>query len=112
MLGPACGAFIFPETFESISKTKIRRLGTAVVRDLVPEFERLVSELGGGPVEVLMAQGHRWGVAFPLQSFEDAFYFDANNNFGACGDYFTPHSGRVEGAWSSGSALAAAILAT
>lgn len=85
---------------------------TAVVRDLVPEFEKLVGELGGGSVEVLMAQGHRWGVAFPLQSFEDAFYFDANNNFGACGDYFTPHPGRVEGAWSSGSALAGAILAT
>ena len=33
------------------------------------------------------------------------------HGFAACGDYFTPFSGRVEGAWLSGSSLADELLA-
>ena len=84
--------------------------------DLVPQFESLVSELTGGEgaAEVLMAQGHRWGAAFPVAPFDasaaDQFYIDKDLAFAACGDYFTPFPGRVEGAWISGSSLADEIL--
>ena len=85
------------------------------MRELVPQFEALVDELqvGGGKVEVLLAQGHRWGTAFPVAPFDGGgkFYLDREHAFAACGDYFTPFSGRVEGAWLSGSSLADELLA-
>ena len=87
---------------------------SAIVRDLVPQFETLVNELkvGGGEAEVLLAQGHRWGAAFPVAPFGAAgrFYLDREHAFAACGDYFTPFPGRVEGAWISGSSLADELL--
>lgn len=86
----------------------------AVVRDLVPEFQALVTALGGGKAEVCMAQGHRWGAAFPTAAVDstvgEEYYIDHNAPFAACGDYFTPLPGRVEGAWMSGSSLADALL--
>lgn len=86
-----------------------------VVRDLVPQFAALVSDLNGGfAPEVVLAQGHRWGAAFPTTSFDPSvgrqFYLDADAGFAACGDYFTPFPGRVEGAWISGSSLADTLL--
>jgi predicted NAD/FAD-dependent oxidoreductase len=95
---------------------------TAVVRDLVPKLQALFSELGGdnalgnaSPGEILFAQGHRWGAAFPTASFNsgnatDQFYLDEANAFAACGDYFTAFPGRVEGGWVSGTSLADALL--
>ena len=81
----------------------------------VPHFEALVDELqvGGGKAEVLLAQGHRWGAAFPVAPFDGGgqFYLDREHAFAACGDYFTAFSGRVEGAWLSGSSLADELLA-
>jgi renalase len=86
-----------------------------VVRDLVPQFAALVSDINGGfAPEVVQAQGHRWGAAFPTASFDPSvgtqFYLDADAGFAACGDYFTPFPGRVEGAWISGSSLANTLL--
>ena len=93
----------------------------AVVRELVPPLQRLLSALsdavGAAPPEVLVAEGHRWGAAFPASSFaaagsgEGRFYLDERNAFAACGDYFSPFPGRVEGAWISGTLLADALLA-
>jgi predicted NAD/FAD-dependent oxidoreductase len=101
----------------------------AVVESLVPPFEALLSELsapGTPPPSVVMAQGHRWGAAFPTASLLDdcsppataapssrpagPFYLDCENGFAACGDYFSAFPGRVEGGWHSGSALASALL--
>jgi len=88
---------------------------TNVVRDMQPHFETLVSELGGVGANVgTVAQGHRWGAAFPTSSFDSStagpFYLDSDLAFAACGDYFTPFPGRVEGGWLSGSSLADALL--
>lgn len=88
---------------------------TNVVRDMQPHFEALVSDLGGVGANVgTVAQGHRWGAAFPTSSFDpstaEPFYLDSDLAFAACGDYFTPFPGRVEGGWMSGSSLADALL--
>ncbi|KAJ1618739.1 hypothetical protein T492DRAFT_849095 [Pavlovales sp. CCMP2436] len=65
----------------------------AIVRDLVPSFVALVGTLGGAAhLNVHMAQGHRWGAAFPVASFPGSpsnFYLDPENAFAACGDYYT-----------------------
>ena len=87
----------------------------AVARELVPEFEALVRDLNGGArPDVLYSQGHRWGAAFPTDHFDpkvaDQFYLDPNAAFAACGDFFSPFPGRVEGGWISGSSLADALL--
>lgn len=87
----------------------------AVASELAPEFEELVRNLtGGAGADVLFAQGHRWGAAFPTDHFDpkiaDQFYLDADAAFAACGDFFSPFPGRVEGGWISGSSLADALL--
>lgn len=112
---------------QSRGKSRPHALRAAIVRELLPSFEALLAdlhpgsakaELGGGEAkggtsEVLLAQGHRWGAAFPLAPLDggDRFYLDREGAFAACGDYFTPFPGRVEGAWISGSSLADALLA-
>ena len=103
---------------DSSKKTRGKRypnaFRSAIVRDLLPQFQTLVNELkvGGEETEVLLAQGHRWGAAFPVAPFGAAgqFYLDREHAFAACGDYFTPFPGRVEGAWISGSSLADELL--
>jgi len=117
-----------PDCAKRLLKSSRRRGGggprgvrEAVVRELVPPLQRLLSELsdavGAAPPEVLVAEGHRWGAAFPASSFaaagsgEGRFYLDERNAFAACGDYFSPFPGRVEGAWISGTLLADALLA-
>mmetsp|Transcript_40112 Transcript_40112/g.93612 ORF Transcript_40112/g.93612 Transcript_40112/m.93612 type:complete len:376 (-) Transcript_40112:52-1179(-) len=91
----------------------------AVVHELVPPFQALVSELSdavGPPPKVLLAQGHRWGAAFPTACLDSCgsgrsqFYLDEPNRFAACGDFFSPYPGRVEGGWISGTSLADALL--
>ena len=41
----------------------------------------------GGQAEVLLAQGHRWGAAFPVAPLDggDQFYLDREGAFAACG---------------------------
>ena len=107
---------------ESRRKRSPNALRSAIVRGLLPQFEALVSELGGGrgrggDLKVLVAQGHRWGGAFPVAPFGGAsgardgpFYLDREHAFGACGDFFSPFPGRVEGAWVSGTSLASDLL--
>mmetsp|Transcript_11173 Transcript_11173/g.21030 ORF Transcript_11173/g.21030 Transcript_11173/m.21030 type:complete len:415 (-) Transcript_11173:951-2195(-) len=77
---------------------------------LVSDFlERVVPALSGDreneEAVVVHAVGHRWGAAFPLPSDEYAemdSQLIRDRRFVACGDYFGPLSGRVEGAYLSG----------
>jgi len=63
--------------------------------------------------KVIESIGHRWGAAFPYHfekgGKENMFlnmdcHVDMDNQFIACGDYFSKYSGSVEGAWLSGRA--------
>ena len=65
--------------------------------------------------KVIESIGHRWGAAFPFhfekEGKENMFlnmdcHLDTDNQFIACGDYFSRYSGSVEGAWLSGRAAA------
>ena len=65
--------------------------------------------------KVIESIGHRWGAAFPFyfekEGKENIFlnmdcHLDTDNQFIACGDYFSRYSGSVEGAWLSGRAAA------
>lgn len=96
-------------------KTSPNAMRDAIVTELLPHFKTLVSDLNGGVVlQVLLAQGHRWGAAIPTTAFDPSvgtdFYLDSDLAFAACGDYFTSFPGRVEGGWISGTSLADAIL--
>ncbi|CAE8631247.1 unnamed protein product, partial [Polarella glacialis] len=75
-----------------------RNFREAIVRDLLPPFEALLSTLNGGVAspKILLAEGHRWGAAIPTGSFPDfpgaaegagggPFYLDTANAFAACG---------------------------
>ena len=73
--------------------------------------EEELPDLGGDAPNVRLAQGHRWGAAFPLSSLDGDFYVDEARDFAACGDYFADLPARVEGAHLSGSRLAASLLA-
>lgn len=103
-------------TLQKQKRSSPNAIRGAIVRGLVPSLQELLCELGGDRPEVLFAQGHRWGAAFPASSFDsggssatDQFYLDRTNAFAACGDFFTPFPGRVEGGWISGTSLADAI---
>ena len=82
-----------------------------IVADVAPLFADLVGDLGGDAPNVRLAQGHRWGAAFPLSPLDGDFYVDEARDFAACGDYFADLPARVEGAHLSGSRLAASLLA-
>lgn len=100
---------------DSYREGRVANVRAAIVSDLLPQFKALLADLSAqaSAPEVLMAQGHRWGAAFPVAPFDPtaAFYLDREHAFAACGDYFSPVPGRVEGAWMSGSSLAEALLA-
>ena len=125
----------FIEEFFESHKGRIRHAAAArqaIINKLVPKFEDLMRDLGGGgsndtngteaviaelsPVKILMVQGHRWGAAVPVSSFSGGngsvgkpFHLDVGSAFAACGDYFGPHPGQVEGGWISGLNLADAL---
>jgi len=96
-----------------------RKRGVKAVRDGIAEevgaeLEKLLEEITGegGFGRGCVRQGHRWGSAFPAKEFEGGAecYIDEANGFGCCGDFFGKGKGRVEGAWTSGNALAEAVL--
>ncbi|MEM6586145.1 MAG: FAD-dependent oxidoreductase [Pseudomonadota bacterium] len=60
------------------------------------------------PVEPIHLVAHRWLYAQPASLKGDPARFDAEQRIGIAGDYL--HSPRVEGAWISGTALAALLL--
>jgi predicted NAD/FAD-dependent oxidoreductase len=76
---------------------------------LVQDFLKIIPILAGDehvdlPL-VATAVGHRWGAAFPIPSpkyKEMDSQLIADKQFVACGDYFGPLSGRIEGAYLSG----------
>ena len=83
---------------------------------LLNDFLGAIQKLSGGDnaaiPPIASAVGHRWSAAFPLSksSQEMDCFADIDNKFIACGDYTGKLPGRVEGAYVSGSAAAAALL--
>ena len=62
----------------------------------------------GGPVDALsFSQAHRWRYARATAGVDDGFLWDAATGIGACGDWCGGPG--VEGAWRSGTSLAARI---
>jgi predicted NAD/FAD-dependent oxidoreductase len=85
---------------------------------LLNDFVRAIQKLSGDDnaaiPPIVSAVGHRWSAAFPLQQSRSSQGMDCiadiDNRFIACGDYVGKLPGRVEGAYVSGSAAAAALL--
>lgn len=73
--------------------------------NLLDDFFALAS---AQPVEPIHMDAHRWLYALPQVIDETGARFDQELRIGIVGDYL--HSPRVEGAWLSGTALAAAIV--
>ena len=69
----------------------------------------LFEAVGADPVSPREAWAHRWRFALPPTPLDGAFLWDAALGLGACGDWCG--GPRVEGAWLSGRALAARLLA-
>jgi predicted NAD/FAD-dependent oxidoreductase len=106
------------ESFEDV-RERVRR---ATHDTLLADFLAVVGKLSPSNTVVPAAAvsiGHRWGAAFPSPACptngaaEQAqeWYSDlGENRFAACGDYFIGnYPGRVEGAYLSGLAAAAAV---
>lgn len=74
-------------------------------RHLLADFFALA---GVEPVEPLHLDAHRWLYALPQALGGEGARFDPASRIGIAGDYL--HSPRVEGAWLSGTTLAAVIL--
>lgn len=67
------------------------------------------AEAGLAPIVPRYAAAHRWRFATPAAGLDEACLFDAAARVGACGDWCG--GPRVEGAFLSGRALAAELLA-
>jgi predicted NAD/FAD-dependent oxidoreductase len=65
---------------------------------------------GIAPVHPLQRDAHRWLYALPAALAGEGARYDAARRIGIAGDWL--HSPRVEGAWLSGRALAAKVLAS
>ena len=80
-------------------------------RDVVVDYllGALTDAIGVTLPSVRTAIAHRWAFALPIETLSDRCLFDADQSIGACGDWCA--GPRVEGAFSSGSALAARIAA-
>jgi renalase len=87
------------------SAAELERAPQDVVAPLLAEFARVI----GTDVAPLHAQAHRWRYSGPAAAGGDACLFDAQWRAGACGDWLA--GARVEGAWLSGRALAAQVIA-
>ena len=95
--------------------TEIRELAKEVlVQDFLDSIPHLSDkEMTCPNPKVAMAIGHRWGAAFPIPSKEFQTLESqliAKEHFVACGDYFGPLPGRIEGAYLSGRSAAKALL--
>lgn len=77
-----------------------------VARLLLADF---FSATGAPPADPLHLDAHRWLYAMPQALAGEGARFDAARGIGIAGDWL--HSPRVEGAWLSGRALAALVLA-
>jgi len=88
------------------STEHIEAAKAAVVDALLASFAARVGE----PMpEVVFAAAHRWRYALAKNPLGAECLWDAPTRLGACGDWCA--SGDIEGAWRSGRALAAAMLA-
>ncbi len=74
---------------------------------LLAEF---FSQTGAAPVQSIHCVAHRWLYAMPAAVPGEPARYDAEARIGIAGDYL--HSPRVEGAFVSGKALAAKVLAS
>jgi renalase len=79
----------------------------------IPKLSVLYDDDSSIP-RVVSAVGHRWSAAFPsvtkANQEKDAFVDIEQYKFIACGDYIGKLTGRVEGAYLTGAAAAAALL--
>ena len=85
------------------SRANLEREAPEVAADLVAAFR----DLTGAP-EPVYASAQRWRYALVEQPLGDPCLWDAASGLGACGDWCL--GGRVEAAFTSGEALAAAVL--
>jgi hypothetical protein len=67
------------------------------------------AQTNAAPIPPIHLAAHRWLYALPTSIKGEPARFDAEACIGIAGDYL--HSPRVEGAWISGTALAAEVLA-
>jgi predicted NAD/FAD-dependent oxidoreductase len=79
---------------------------TAVTRALLDAFR---SRAGVAVPEPTVALAHRWRYAEPATTIGAPFLLAPTAGLGACGDWCG--GGRLAGAWTSGSALATALVA-
>jgi renalase len=87
------------------SESHLEAEAMTVIGDLLEAFAQAAGLSGLTPRE---AWAHRWRFALPPKPLEASFLFDPALGLGACGDWCG--GPRVEGAWLSGRALAAAML--
>lgn len=86
------------------SRALIDLLKDEVAKVLLADF---FAATGAAPQSPVHLDAHRWLYAMPGASKSDSARFDPVTGIGIAGDYL--HSPRVEGAWLSGRALAAAV---
>ena len=79
---------------EEVGKHLLSALAEALMRDLPQVEEQVV---------------HRWGFSEPLKPLEQDHFYSSDLRLGICGDWCG--GPRVEGAWLSGTALSARMLA-
>jgi predicted NAD/FAD-dependent oxidoreductase len=90
--GPGWSTSVLEARPEDVIDTLVGALGTV---------------LGGARLSPSSAAAHRWRYALPIALHPESCAYDAEAGLGLCGDGC--QSARVEGAWLSGRALAAAI---
>jgi renalase len=96
------------------SEANLEREPAQVLADLLAAFAALGAPVVradspmASPAQGIAATAHRWRYADTDPALDRRFAWDAAHRIGLCGDWL--NGGRVEGAWLSGRALAAAIL--
>ena len=85
------------------SRANLERDSAAVAADLVTAFQ----DITGAPAPI-QSTARRWRYALVEQPLGEPCLWDAERRIGACGDWCL--GGRVEAAFNSGAALAAAVL--
>lgn len=116
--GPEAAKQVLQMTKDESNFEKRRELVREKAQELLMnDFLGAVQKLSGDDnfsiPPVVSSVGHRWSAAFPSPpkaSQEVDYFHDIEHKFIACGDYCGLLSGRVEGAYISGSAAADALL--
>jgi renalase len=105
------GRALMPETWvlhaaPGWTEEHLESPGEAIARHLYRWFAAVVAPDAPAPAWL---HAHRWRFARSTHAVADGHHFDERVQLGICGDWC--NGGRVEGAWLSGHALAASVLA-